>query len=190
MKDIEKKSNSEIAKLLRDEDHDAWNYVFLNAANPVMCRENIRLIMLDRNLSRLDVYGFLYEEMIARGKINTYKDAGGSILGWMKWHVYGLIHKYCRKNPWPVSDDAFFNSYQDRSTSCSTDEDWEVVQKCFRELWKENPMRAYVQLLKLRYELSAAEIKDLLLISSEDNVNQIFSRATKDMKRLREKYEN
>ena len=188
MKDIEKKSNSEIAKLLRDEDHDAWNYVFLNAANPVMCRENIRLIMLDRNLSRLDVYGFLYEEMIARGKINTYKDAGGSILGWMKWHVYGLIHKYCRKNPWPVSDDAFFNSYQDRSTSCSTDEDWEVVQKCFRELWKENPMRAYVHLLWVKSGLKPQEIMKILGMSSVDNVYKMHERAEKDMQAIRDAY--
>lgn len=66
----------------------------------------------------------------------------------------------------------------------------EVAILCFRELWNENPLRAYVLWLKLYCNLSAREIKDLLKLSSEDNVNQLFSRALKDMKRLKRIYEN
>ena len=43
-------------------------------------------------------------------------------------------------------------------------------------------MRAYVHLLKLRMNLSSTEIKDMLGVSTEANVDQTFSRALKDMR--------
>ena len=68
-------------------------------------------------------------------------------------------------------------------------EEWELVQKCFGDLWKKNPMRAYVHLLKLRMNLSSTEIKRMLGVSSEANVDQLFSRALKDMQKLKVQHE-
>ena len=61
---IEKLDDLAVVKLLKQEDHDAWNYIFLHSALPVTKRYGIKQIMRDRNISQLDVYGLLYEEMI------------------------------------------------------------------------------------------------------------------------------
>lgn len=187
---LKNKTDAEIADLLKKEDSIAWDYVFANTALPVMKSYHISRILHDRHLSRLDVYGLLYEEMIGRGKINLYR--GGSLLGWMKWYVWGLIHRYCKKNPWAMSEETSeidsSDSYLEMSAPESKTEMLEIADLCFRELWQENQLRAYVHLLKLKYGLSAREIMGLLGLSSEENVNQLFSRALKDMKRLKRKY--
>ena len=64
-----------------------------------------------------------------------------------------------------------------------------MVQRCFGELWRKSPLKAYVHLLKLRLNLSSRQIKDMLRISSEANVDQLFSRAVKDMRELKVQYE-
>lgn len=186
---IEKLDDLAVVKLLKQEDHDAWNYIFLHSALPVTKRYGIKQIMRDRNISQLDVYGLLYEEMIGCGRINTYSNKG-SLLGWMKCYVYGLIHRFCKKNPYPVSDEKVSETLLSMKAPEPKTETREVAILCFRELWNENPLRAYVLWLKLYCNLSAREIKDLLKLSSEDNVNQLFSRALKDMKRLKRIYEN
>ena len=68
-------------------------------------------------------------------------------------------------------------------------EQWELVQKCFADLYRKNPMRAYVHWLKLRMNLSSTEIKRMLGMSSEANVDQTFSRAVKDMRNLKVQHE-
>ena len=64
-----------------------------------------------------------------------------------------------------------------------------MVQTCFGEMWSENPMKAYVHLLKLRMNLSSTDIMRMLGISSAANVDQIFSRAVKDMGRKKVEHE-
>jgi hypothetical protein len=80
--------------------------------------------------------------------------------------------------PIPVEDPA-----RDRK------DEWALVQECFGEMWSENPMRAYVHLLKLRMNLSSTEIMEMLGISSTANVDQIFARAVKDMGKKKVEHE-
>ena len=48
--------------------------------------------MMDRfSLSAGDLMGMLYEDMIARRKIDLYRDDGGSFEGWLKRYVRGYI---------------------------------------------------------------------------------------------------
>ncbi len=181
-------ADKELVKLLWDGDPAAWETVFVNAVLPVLRRRSIAAILYDRALSREEVFDIFFDDMIVRKKLANYSGKG-SLFGWMKYYVSGLIYEYCKKNTRPVSVDPIFPPLDNKSAPKTFSEEWEVVQKCFSELWRENPMRAYVHLLKVKYEMSAADIKNMLNISSEDNVNQLFSRAVKDMKKLREKYE-
>ena len=185
---FESMTDAEIVDLLKKQNHPAWDYVFAQAGLPVLKKRHIRGIMRDRQLSNLDVYGLLYDEMNYYGKIHQYK--GGSVMGWIKLWVWGLVHRYCKKNPYSVSDEEASNALISMKAPEPKTEMREIADRCFRELWQEAPLRAYVLELKLNCNLSAREIKDLLNLSSEDNVNQLFSRALKDMKRLRRKYEN
>jgi hypothetical protein len=88
-----------------------------------------------------------------------------------------------------VSDANASNSFRTEDVFFRRREEWETVQKCFGDLWRKNPVRAYVHLLKLRMNLSSSEIKSMFGVSSEANVDQIFSRAVKDMQELKVKYE-
>ena len=182
------RSDKEMVKLLWDGDPAAWEMVFVNAVLPVLRQRSIAAILYDRALSREEVFDIVFDEMISRKKLANYSGRG-SLFGWMKFYVRGVIYGYCRKNTRPVSVDPIFPPLDNKSAPETFSEKWEVVQKCFSDLWHENPMRAYVHLLKVKYEMSAADIKNMLNISSEDNVNQLFSRAVKDMRKLREKYE-
>ena len=38
-----------------------------------------------------DLMGMLYEEMMGKGKINLYRDDGGSFQGWLRKYVRGYI---------------------------------------------------------------------------------------------------
>ena len=67
-------------------------------------------------------------------------------------------------------------------------EQWEIVQKCFRNLWQGNTIQAYVMLLKLRFHMSSLEIKERLGLTSAANVDQMFSRAVRKMKEEKVKY--
>jgi hypothetical protein len=88
-----------------------------------------------------------------------------------------------------VSESQVSKSLTAEDTFIQRREEWETVQKCFGDLWRKNPIRAYVHLLKLRMSLSSSEIKSMFGVSSEANVDQIFSRAVKDMQELKVKYE-
>ena len=51
-------------------------------------------------------------------------------------------------------------------------------------------MQAYVMLLKTRFQMSSLEIKERLGASSADNVDQMFARAIRKMREVRERYED
>ena len=68
----------------------------------------------------------------------------------------------------PVSDDNVFRN-----------DVWTMTHRCFHDLWREDPERAYIHLLKTRFHLSSDEIRDFLDVSSSANVDQIFSRSVK-----------
>ena len=55
------KTDLEIADLLKKSDPAAWEYIFAMAALPVIKRRHVSQIMYDRRISRLDVYGMLFE---------------------------------------------------------------------------------------------------------------------------------
>ena len=156
----------------------------------------------------------LYVEMIGGHKIDLYRDDGGSLWGWLRTYVRGYIHRsrpderlvsiegagaegsedddgrsFEEKVSKQVSDSRGRESLPDEDPVVRRREEWALVQKCFGDLWKKNPIRAYVHLLKLRMNLSSTEIKSMLGMTSEANVDQAFSRAIKDMRKLKVEHE-
>lgn len=204
----------EIWILLKEQDAEAWKLVWEKAVLAEARAFRNSQVVAKWGIDEEELMGQLYEVMIAQGKIELYRDDGGSIFGWMRTYVNGFIRK---SNPdklrdVPVGagalrdDDDSFKGFEEKisvgvSEPCSSNsfssedifierrEEWERVQKCFGDLWLKNPVRAYVHLLKLRMNLSSSEIKSMFGISSEANVDQMFSRAIKDMQELKVKYE-
>jgi hypothetical protein len=68
-------------------------------------------------------------------------------------------------------------------------EAWGFTHWLFRRLWNEDPERCYIHVLKTRFFLSSAEIKEMLDVSSAANVDQIFSRSVRFMRENWVRYE-
>ena len=211
---LEGASEHEIYELLKLQDAEAWRLAWENAVLPEA--RSLRSGQMARRfgITAEEMMSLLYVEMIGGGKINLFRDDGGSLWGWMRTYVRGYVHQADPAKRREISlEGADFGdesdggaNFEDKVSKMVSDsrgrdaspledpamrrkEEWELVQKCFGEMWKRNPMRAYVHLLKLRMNLSSAEIKDMLGVTSEANVDQTFSRALRDMRELKAKHE-
>ena len=211
---LEGASEHEIYELLKLQDAEAWRLAGENAVLPEA--RSLRSGQMARRfgITAEEMMSLLYVEMIGGGKINLFRDDGGSLWGWMRTYVRGYVHQADPAKRREISlEGADFGdesdggaNFEDKVSKMVSDsrgrdaspledpamrrkEEWELVQKCFGDLWKKNPMRAYVHLLKLRMNLSSTEIKCMLGVSSEANVDQLFSRALKDMRELKVQHE-
>ena len=180
---LEGASEHEIYELLKLQDAEAWRLAWEKAVLPEA--RSLRSGQMARRfgVTAEEMMSLLYVEMIGGGKINLYRDDGGSLWGWMRTYVRGYIHQAdpARKKEISLEGADFGDesdggaSFEEKVSKMVSDsrgresspledpamrrkEEWELVQKCFGDLWKKNPMRAYVHLLKLRMNLSSTEM--------------------------------
>lgn len=187
-------TDHEIFGLLKEQDADAWAEVYeksvLSEARSLRSGRMAR----EAGITPEELMSMLYEEMIGRGKINLYRDNGGSVFAWLRTYVRGYVYHSVVKRHEEISTDAVSEEGDEftipvEDPARDRKEQWDMVQTCFGEMWAENPMKAYVHLLKLRMNLSSTDIMRMLGISSTANVDQIFSRAVKDMGRKKVEHE-
>ena len=187
-------SDHEIFGLLKEQDADAWSQVYeksvLSEARSLRSGRMAR----GAGITPEELMSMLYEEMIGRGKINLYRDNGGSVFSWLRTYVRGYVYHSVVKRHEEISTDVVSDEGEEftipvEDPARDRKEQWDMVQTCFGEMWAENPMKAYVHLLKLRMNLSSTDIMRMLGISSTANVDQIFSRAVKDMGRKKVEHE-
>lgn len=171
--------------LLKEGNDDAWRYVLFRAVVPVLHRPMLAKIKSDRHLSDLDVLGMLFEQLIQKKDIDNYA-CKCPIIYWIRPYVFKVVMEYCKKNDAPVSDESFINVLKDEATPIPNAEMFEEARMCFNRLWKEDQLKARVHYLKTVSEMSSRDIMRLLNISSEANVNQLFSRACRLMRMYRE----
>ena len=205
-------SDHEIYELLKLQDADAWRLAWEKAVLPEARSLRSGQMARQWGVTPEEMMSLLYVEMIGGRKIELYRDDGGSLLGWLRTYVRGYILQANPDRRREVSLDTAGAEGEDnvsleekiskdlsdargRDSSPTEDpalrrqEEWAMVQRCFGELWRKSPLKAYVHLLKLRLNLSSRQIKDMLRISSEANVDQLFSRAVRDMRELKVQYE-
>lgn len=169
---------------LWQEDETAWQVIYEKTVLPILrssTRNGISFyrIMKERGLSETDVFGMLYEDMLCRKRLANFR-FGCPVIYWMRTYVSKLLLEYCKKNPNPVSD---FDR-DELSPYEANNERWSLIQDSFAELWRKNPMKAYIYLLKRYYNTSSDQIREMLGVSSNANVDQQFSRANKEMLQL------
>jgi hypothetical protein len=192
---LEELSNHEIFGLLKEQDADAWKLVYEKSVLTEARSLRSGRMAREAGITPEELLGILYEEMIGKGKINLYRDDGGSVFSWLRTYVRGYVyHSVVKRHPEisidGASDDDCGITIPVEDPAKDRKDEWDMVQECFGEMWQENPMRAYVHLLKLRMNLSSTEIMEMLGISSTANVDQIFARAVKDMGRKKVEHEN
>ena len=207
---LDESNNHDIWVRLKAQDAEAWTLVWHKAV--LTETRSLRSAEMARKwgVSPEELLSRLYEEMIGKGRIDLYRDDGASVICWLRRYVRGYILKadpsargmvslegmaeedgeegksWEEKLAKKMSDASGASAYTLEDLALRRKEEWQEVQRCFATMWKDSPLKAYVHLLKLRLNLSSRQIKDMLGISSEANVDQLFSRAVKDMRELRD----
>lgn len=188
---FDKESEEAFFQQLQSEDKAAWAIIFKKSVCPVLAGKtkngvSYRQIANDRDLNDVTLYGMLYEYMIGRGKLKNY-GFRSPIIYWMRYYVKMLILGHCKKNDSPVSDEKNdFSVSENTNEEFLTDgsrENWQSVETCFSKMWKENPMSAYVYLLRRYDMLRSKEISAMLDITPQ-NVDTIFHRADENMRQM------
>lgn len=209
---LEQASDHVVWEYLKLQDADAWRLAWERAVLPEAEGFRSGQKARDWGVSAEELMSMLYLEMVGARKLELFRDDGGSLWGWMRTYVRGYIHR-AKPDERNTSiegagavEDEEGRSFEEKISKRLSDlrgqdalptedpavrrrEEWELVQKCFADLYRKNPMRAYVHWLKLRMNLSSTEIKSMLGMSSEANVDQTFSRAVKDMRNLKVQHE-
>ena len=191
---IEELSDHEIFGLLKDQDADAWRLVYEKSVLTEARSLRSSRMAYEAGVTPEELLGILYEEMIGQGKIGLYRDDGSSLFAWLRTYVRGYVYRSVVKRHPEISLDGVSDEGDEipipvEDPARDRKDEWALVQECFGEMWNENPMRAYVHLLKLRMNLSSTEIMEMLGISSTTNVDQIFARAVKDMGKKKVEHE-
>ena len=210
--DYKQLSTEELWELLKKEDRGAWGFVLEKIIDQEKKSKVNNRKRLDWGVPLEELLGQLYDDMVGRRKLWEWK--GGSIIGWMRSYIRGYLS---RSNPngngkfvdidggarsedgevvltvgekyaAQMSEERSRDPYGCEDLQVLRHEQWDVVQKCFRDLWERNSMQAYVMLLKLRFHMSSAEIMERFGMSSAANVDQMFARAVKKMREERVKY--
>lgn len=213
---LENASDHVVWEYLKSQDADAWRLAWERAVLPEA--ESFRSGRKAREwgISAEELMSLLYVEMVGARKLELYRDDGGSLWGWMRTYVRGYIH-HAKPDERMTSIEGATEagreqsgdegrSYEEKLSKRAVEarghdvepdenpeirrrEEWELVQKCFAELFRKNPMRAYVHFLRLRQNLSSIEIQSMLGMTSAANVDQTFARAIRDLREFKSKYD-
>ena len=188
--EVLKLSDHDLLPLLKEGVDPAWKRVWFEVIEPEKKRLRNAELMRKWNVTDGDLFGILFKEMVGDGKLANYRDDGGSLMGWLRAYVRGYI---TRSDPAPHGEFSLEGTAEldERGEPMAIpfhdhgftrNEVWQMTHLCFRDLWNDDPRKAYVLLFKTRFFLSSREVADLLEIPSEAAVDQIFSRAVKDMR--------
>ena len=179
-------------RLVKEGDPEGWKLVWERVVSAEAKSSRSAEMMRKFSLTADDLNGMLYEEMIGRGKIDLYRGEG-SFEGWLRRYVRGYVLNGAPNKHGEISIEGAHPDADDGRTGMDIpvdatkdllhNETWGMTHWCFRKLWNEDPERCYVHLLKTRFFLSSEEIRDFLDISSAANVDQIFSRSVKFMRK-------
>lgn len=187
-------TDHELFLLLKEQDAVAWDWIWQKAVLPEA--RSLRSAETARRcgLTPEEMLSLLFEDMVVKGRFDLYRDDGGSLLGWLRKYLRGYVLAAVKKQAGrevlcEVSDEGSDIPIPVEDPQVLRREKWDLVQECFGTLWKKDPLKAYVHLLKLRMNLSSAEIQGMLGISSAANVDQMFARAVKEMRKAKEENE-
>ena len=184
-------TDAEWCALLKDGRDEGWKRVWEDVVEPESRSLRSAAMMQEYSLTAGDLMGMLFEEMIGRGKIELYRGEG-SLQGWLRKYVRGFVLAADPAKHGEISLDSAHPDAEDGDTAMDIpvaagkgiahNEVWMMTHWCFKDLWNEDPERAYVHLLRTRFHFSSEEIRDFLDVSSSANVDQIFSRNVKFMR--------
>lgn len=185
-------SDRELASLLKQGDNKAWTYIFHAAVKATLGEKSVtcngiqfKAITTDLNIDAYEILSQLYLYMIGRRKIDTFRYGNMRLVNWLRMYVKKFILGYTKTKKREIVSDDPLKGVSIGSNGPKDAE--EVLRLSFAKLWRQNPMRAYVYLLKV-HEFSSEEIRERLGLSSSANVDQYHFRAKADLKEIAAEY--
>ena len=169
-------------ELLKMGDASMWARVRERSVRVEMNRFRHSCMVRKWHITEDELVSMLFEDMVGRGKLAFYRGEG-DLYGWLGKYVVGYIHRTnpARRREIPVGrmsaelvglcGESLLNRDRRR-----------FVERCFGSLWRKSPLRAYVHYLKLGEGLSSREIRDMLALSSDANVDQMYSRFKREFR--------
>ena len=177
-------------------DEDAWGHVMKDMVLPLV-RADVRGVR-----SQCANLGISEDAIASRLYVNLSKNDsatlrsfrfGCAFRSWVFWHVWdsakGAIREVSEKIDVDVSEDGDLTALTDTKTpapdrALASGEVQEGLNRLLLALWRENPVRAVVLLLRGELELSSKDV-GAFLGKEPSNVDQIHHRAQAAMRRLR-----
>jgi hypothetical protein len=179
-------------RLVKAGDEEGWKLVWERVIATEAKSLRSAELLKKYSITDGDLMGMLYEEMVGRGKIDLYRGEG-SFEGWLRRYVRGYVLNAAPNKHGEISIEGAYPDADNGRTEMDIpvdatkdflhNETWGMTHWCFRKLWNEDPERCYVHVLKTRFHLSSDEVRDFLDVSSSANVDQIFSRSVKFMRK-------
>jgi hypothetical protein len=181
-------TDREWLELIKAGDETAWKRIWERVVEPESRSLRSAGMMKRFSLDAAELMSMLFEEMIGRKKIELFRGEG-SLEGWLKRYVRGYVLNADPNKHGEISiEGAHPDSEHGRTEmeipvagdrQLNHNEVWDITHRCFYDLWREDPERCYIHLLKTRFFLTSDEIRDFLDVSTSANVDQIFSRSVK-----------
>ena len=177
-------------ELVKAGEDAGWKLVWERVVEPESRSMRSAELMNRYSLTAGDLMGMLFDDMIGRRKIDLYRGEG-SFQGWLRTYVRGYVLNADPNKHGEISIEGAHADAEDGPSGIELPSDdkkvmmnevWQMTHLCFKDLWNQDPERAYVMLLKTRFHFSSEEVRDFLDVSSAANVDQIFSRAVKFMR--------
>ena len=187
----EKRPCSEILELVKAGGDAGWEMVWHNVVVPEMRSVRTGELARKYGVTDGDVMGLLYEDMIGRRKIELYRNDGGNLWAWMRQYARGYVSRANPMGHGEFSLDATAEQNDkgepmaipvEGDMGIRRKEAWVMTQRCLKALWNDDPVKAYVHVLKTRQHLTSEEVKDMLDLPSVAAVDQTFSRSVKAMR--------
>lgn len=185
-----------LVKQLIKNDDQAWAFVQKELVQPLVEAnvKGVRQQLARAGLPQDAVMSRLYENLSRRefAPLRAFRFEC-AFSSWIYWHVWnaaqGAIREVRPKIEAEMSDDTWLDSLSDTMTpppdrAVSDDEEREGLNSLLAALWKKNPMRAIVLLLRGELDISSKDVA-AFLGKEPSNVDQIFHRAQATMRRLR-----
>ncbi len=184
-------SSEDAYALVKAGGDDGWKLVWEHVVEPEMRSTRSAELARKYGVTAGDLMGWLYEDMIGRKKIDNFRNDGGSLWGWMRQYARGYV---TRANPAAHGEFSLEATAErdergemmpilvEAGKGIRHNEVWYVTHRCFLALWDDDPVKAYVHILRAKLRLSSEQVKEMLNLSSAAAVDQIFSRAVRDMR--------
>lgn len=194
--DWEKTLHHDLVSQLDEKESQAWSFIRLYSIRFFVFKANSKLLHLVRDLhlgndEESEILSRLYKKMMVDKKILLYKHKAPLHL-WMRFYVREIIFEEYKRKYKAAEQSLSQSEYKipSESKTCRSldNEQCAFGQKCFAELWRENPMYAYVLLLRDKVGLSSRKVSELLQHVSEEYVNQLRRRAAVKIVNIARKY--